>query len=40
MAESEVREVCDLDDIDYGYALAVADVLGSWEENRRRYLHD
>ena len=39
MAESEAREVCDLDDIDYGYAVAVADVLGSWEENRRRYLH-
>jgi hypothetical protein len=39
MAEAAVREVCDLDDIDYGYAVAVADVLGNWEENRRRYLH-
>ena len=38
-AESEIREVCDLDDIDYGYAVAVADILGNWEENRRRYLH-
>lgn len=38
-AESEVREVCGLDDIDYGYAVAVADTLGNWEENRRRYLH-
>ena len=35
---SEIREICGLDDIDYGYAVAVADILGNWEENRRRYL--
>jgi hypothetical protein len=34
-----IREVCDLDDIDVGYDMAVADILGDWEENRRRYLH-
>jgi hypothetical protein len=33
------RRVCDLDDIDRGYDEAVADVLGNWQENRRRYLN-
>jgi hypothetical protein len=36
---SVIREVCDLDDIDRGYDTAVADILGNWEEHRRRYLH-
>jgi hypothetical protein len=38
-AGSVLREVCDLEDIDLGYDTAVADILGNWEENRRRYLH-
>lgn len=33
-------EICDLDDIDRGYDVAVADIFDHWEENRRRYLHD
>jgi hypothetical protein len=38
-AETKTK-LCDLDDIDRGYDVAVAGILDHWEENRRRYFHD
>ena len=31
------KEICALDDIDEGYALAERTLFDGWEENRRRY---